>query len=77
MELLKKKQYDLIVCDDEMPRMNGEILLDNIRRMENYAEIPVVAMADKPLPKADAFVSKSDFTRDNLIQTLKRLLNDE
>lgn len=77
MELLKKKQYDLIVCDDEMPRMNGEILLDNIRRMENYTEIPVVAMADKPLPKADAFVSKSDFTRDNLIQTLKRLLNDE
>lgn len=77
MELLKKKQFDLIMCDDEMPRMNGEILLDNIRRMEKYTDVPVVAMADKPLAKADAFVSKSDFTRDNLIQILKRMLNDE
>ena len=77
MELLKKKQFDLIMCDDEMPRMNGEILLDNIRRMEKYSQVPVVAMSDKPLAKADAFISKSDFTRDNLIQILKRLLNDE
>lgn len=77
LELIKKKQFDLIVCDDDMPRMNGEIFLDNIRRMDNYAEVPVVAMSDQPLEKANAFVCKSDFTRDNLIHTLKRLLNDE
>jgi len=77
MDKIKKKQFDLILCDDEMPRMNGEILLDNIRRMDNYTSVPVVAMADKPLAKADAFVSKSDFTRDNLVSTLKRMLNDE
>ena len=77
MEKLKKKQFDLILCDDEMPRMNGDILLDNIRRMENYKSVPVVALADRPLGKADAFVSKSDFSRDQLIQTLKRMLDNE
>ena len=77
IELMKKKQFDLILCDDEMPRMNGEILLDNIRRMENYENVPVVAMSAKPISKADAFISKSDFKRDNLIQLLKRMLNDE
>ncbi|MBP5357878.1 MAG: response regulator [Treponema sp.] len=77
IEKMKEKQFDLILCDDEMPRMNGDILLDNIRRMENYKNVPVVAMADRPLAKADAFVSKSGFSRDTLIQTLKRSLDNE
>ena len=77
MEKIKQKQFDLILCDDEMPRMNGDILLDNIRRMDNYKTVPVVAMADRPLAKANAFVSKSDFSRDELIQTLKRMLDNE
>jgi CheY-like chemotaxis protein len=77
IEKIKQKQFDLILCDDEMPRMNGDILLDNIRRMENYKNVPVVAMAERPLAKADAFVSKSGFSRDTLIQTLKRSLDNE
>ena len=77
MEKLKQKQFDLILCDDEMPRMNGDILLDNIRRMDKYKTTPVVALADRTLVKADAFVSKSDFSRDYLIQTLKRMLDNE
>lgn len=77
MEKLKHKQFDLIVTDDVMPRMNGSILLDNIRRMENYKKVPVVVMADSPLENADAFVCKSDFSRDILIKTVKRMLKDE
>ena len=60
-----------------MPRMNGNLFLDNVRRMENYKNVPVVVMADKPLEKADAFVNKADFSRDFLITTLKRMLKDE
>ena len=77
MDKIKQKQFDIIICDDEMPRMNGDILLDNIRRMENYRMIPVVAVADKPLEKANAFVNKAEFSRNNLIKTLKRMLGDE
>ena len=74
IEKIKHKQFDLIICDDDMPRMNGEIFLDNIRRMENYSEVPVVAMADNNIEKADAFVNKAEFKRDILINTIRRLL---
>ena len=77
IEKMKHKQFDLILCDDDMPRMDGKIFLDNVRRMENYKNVPVVVMADTPLEKADAFVSKADFSREKLINTIKRMLKDE
>lgn len=76
MEKIKKKQFDVIICDDAMPRMNGATFLDNIRRMENYATVPVVALSDAPLEKADAFVSKADFTREVLIQKIDEVLHE-
>ena len=76
IEKLKENQYDLILCDDKMPRMNGEILLDNIRRMENYAKVPVIAISNTGIPKADVYINKSDFKRDNLIQIIKELLHE-
>ena len=76
MEKIKENQYDLILCDDKMPRMNGEILLDNIRRIENYKTIPVIAVSNDPIPKTDKFICKSDFKRDNLIQIIKELLDE-
>ncbi len=77
LELIKEKHFDLIICDDDMPRMNGEILLDNIRRLENYKNVPVVAISERPLQKADAFVCKSDFNRNTLVKILKRMLDNE
>ncbi|MBP5520567.1 MAG: response regulator [Treponema sp.] len=76
LEKIKENQYDLIVCDDIMPRMNGEILLDNIRRMDSYIQVPVIAVSNTPIPKADFFISKSDFKRDNLIQKIKELVHE-
>ena len=74
IEMLKSKQFDLIVTDDEMPRMDGEIFLDNVRRMENYAKVSVIAVSNREIPKADVFIAKSDFKRDNLIQKIKEVL---
>ena len=76
MEKIKVNQFDLIICDDKMPRMNGEIFLDNVRRLENYKKVPVIALSNSPIPKADIFISKSDFKRDILIQKIKELLNE-
>ena len=70
MAKVKETQFDLILCDDDMPRMNGELFLDNVRRMENYAKIPVIAVSNKNILKSDAFISKSDFKRDTLIQKI-------
>ncbi len=76
MDKIKTNQYDLILCDDKMPRMNGEILLDNLRRIENYAKVPIVAISNAPIAKADVFISKSDFKRDALVQIIKELLHE-
>lgn len=77
MAKIKETQFDLILSDDDMPRMNGEILLDNLRRMENYVNIPVIAVSNTNIPKSDAFISKSDFKRDTLIEKIKEFFNGE
>ena len=76
MEKIRKKQFDLILSDDAMPRMNGDIFLENIRRMENYAKVPVIAISENPLKDADAFVCKADFSREELIQKINEVLHE-
>ena len=38
LEKAKENHYDLILTDHEMPRMTGLVLLDNLRRLEQYKE---------------------------------------
>ena len=73
MAKIKETQFDLILCDDDMPRMNGELFLDNVRRMENYKNIPVIAVSNKDIAKSTAFISKADFKRDALIKKINEL----
>lgn len=85
LEILRIKHVDLIVTDIEMPRMNGNILLENLRRSEEYAKIPVVVVSgaydkearDKFLSAgAQDFIVKSDFQRGNLLLSAKGLLGE-
>ncbi|MCQ2580264.1 MAG: response regulator, partial [Treponemataceae bacterium] len=80
LEQMKKKQFDLIISDMEMPRMDGEVFLDNIRRQVNYQRTPVIIVSsvqDEAVHErfraagASAFIVKSDFKRGNLIATIK------
>ena len=86
LEKAKAKQYDLILTDREMPRMTGTVLLDNLRRMEQYKDIPVVivsadqsqtAMQEYEQLKASAVISKGDFKRGNLINVIKGLVGGD
>ena len=76
IEKIKEIYFDLILCDDDMPRMNGELFLDNVRRMEKTKNTPVIAVSEKPIEKANAFMCKSDFDRDILIKKIKELLHE-
>ncbi|MBR1911291.1 MAG: response regulator [Treponema sp.] len=85
LEKIKAKQYDLILSDKDMPRMNGLVLLDNIRHLENYASIPVIIVSADQSPEtintfkkagANAFIAKADFKRGNLINVIKELLHE-
>ncbi len=85
IEKIKSKQYDLILSDKDMPRMNGLVLLENLRLMENYKKIPVVVVsADKSPETAEAFkkagvnaiIQKTDFKRGNLLSVVEELLHE-
>ncbi len=82
---LKLKHYDLVVSDKDMPRMNGLVLVDNLRLMENYTNTPVIIIsADNAEEKkaafekagANSFISKEDFKRGTLIMKVKELLHE-
>ena len=85
LEKAKEKHYDLIIADHEMPRMTGLVLLDNLRRLEQYKETPVVVVsADKNRQtieeferlKAGAIIAKGDFKRGNLLNVINELLGE-
>lgn len=85
LEKAKQKHYDLILTDHEMPRMTGLVLLDNLRRLEQYKEIPVIAVsADQSRQvveefqrlKAGSIISKGDFKRGKLLNVINELLGE-
>ena len=83
LEKLKSTPIDAIITDINMPRMDGIMLLNNVRRMEQYADTPVIIVSGAYDPKAkeqflsagaQAFIVKSDFQRGNLLQAVKEFL---
>ena len=86
LEKAKAKYYDLILADQEMPRMTGLVLLDNLRRLDQYKETPVIVVSTDQSRqtieefqrlKAGAIIAKSEFKRGNLLEAIKELLGDE
>ena len=85
LEKAKEKHYDLILSDHEMPRMTGLVLLDNLRRLEQYKEIPfVVVTTDQSRQlveefqrlNAGAIIAKSEFKRGKLLNVIQELLGE-
>ncbi len=85
LEKAKAKQYDLVMTDKDMPRMTGLVLLDNLRRMEQYKEVPVILVSADQSQKthdeftqlgASAIITKADFERSKLIGTIKELIGE-
>ena len=85
LEKAKAGHYDLILADNEMPRMTGLVLLDNLRRMEQYRDVPVVVVsADQSRQtveefqrlRAGAIISKGEFKRGKLLASINELLGE-
>ena len=76
-------QYDLIVSDIEMPRMDGFELCRTLKKNEGYRDIPFVMVTalQKEEDKrrgidvgAAAYIIKSAFDQTNLLDTIERLI---
>ena len=85
LEKMKQHKFDLVVTDVRMPRMDGFVLLHNMRHKDELKNIPVIMVSSvfesDTLDKAknlgaQGYIVKSDFERESLTTKVKELLHD-
>ena len=82
-EILQAEPCDLLVSDVNMPRMDGLELTAKLRSDARFRDFPVVLVTSLDSPQdhargveagADAYIVKSAFSRDGLLQAVQRLV---
>ena len=85
LEKMKQYKFDLVVTDVKMPRMDGFVLLHNMRHKDELKDIPVIMVSsvfeEDTLQKvknlgAQGYIVKSHFERESLTAKVKELLNE-
>ncbi|MDK9706080.1 MAG: response regulator [Desulforhopalus sp.] len=79
---LNNRDFDLVVSDVEMPRMNGFELTTKIRADNKFSEMPVILVTALESREdrergidcgANAYIVKSSFDQSNLLEVIGRL----
>ena len=82
-EKLSRGEYDLVITDVEMPRLDGFGLTKRMRSDKKCGAIPVILVTSLATNEhrehgvaagADAYIVKGDFDQDELIRSVRRLL---
>jgi two-component system chemotaxis sensor kinase CheA len=82
-QFFQNENFDLVVSDIEMPRMNGFELTSKIRENKRHADLPIILVTaletadDKQRGMevgANAYIIKGSFEKNNLIETIQRLI---
>jgi two-component system chemotaxis sensor kinase CheA len=82
LEHLKEYDFDLVVSDVDMPRMNGFLLTEKIRADTRLARLPIVLVTSLDLPEdqqhsvrvgADAYIIKNSFKKDLFLRVIHDL----
>ncbi|MGB4073933.1 hybrid sensor histidine kinase/response regulator [Pseudomonas sp.] len=80
---LKQGQFDLLVSDVEMPRLDGFTLTNRVRADRELESLPVVLVTALHSPEdrargleagANAYLVKSGFEQDSLLDAIRRLI---
>lgn len=83
LERASQEMFDLVITDVLMPRMDGFELVSGLRKNKLYKDVPIIIVttresdADKRrglTAGADAYLLKSEFTGEGLLDTIERLL---
>ena len=84
IEVLTKSNFDLVISDVEMPRMNGFELCKNLRERTEFRELPFIFVTtlSKEEEKrkgieagAQAYIVKGSFDQTVLLRTIKQLID--
>ncbi len=83
-QALSDEPFDLMLCDVEMPRMNGLELTKRLRQDQNLSDLPIVLLTSLGSKEdrergvqagANAyFVKSSGFDQSSLLGVIKRLV---
>lgn len=80
---IRENEYDVVISDVDMPRMNGFDMTASIRADANIKQMPVIMVTslnrDEDLQKgrdagANDYIIKSNFTQSNLVEIIGNLL---
>jgi two-component system, chemotaxis family, sensor kinase CheA len=80
---LMEDEFDLVITDVEMPRMNGFDLCAKIRADKKYADLPVMLVTSLESREdrekgvdvgANAYITKGSFDQTTLLETARRLM---
>lgn len=78
-----QERFDLVISDILMPRMDGFELTSRLKKDPVYKDIPVIIVTTRESEDdkrrglesgADAYLLKSEFTSDTLLDTIERLI---
>ena len=81
--MLAQNDFDVIISDVEMPKMNGLELTSRIKGSERYQDLPVILLTSLGKPEqreaglrvgADAYLVKSRFDQSELLQTIQSVV---
>ena len=81
--MLTQSDFDVIISDVEMPKMNGLELTSRIKGSERYQDLPVILLTSLGKPEqreaglrvgADAYLIKSRFDQSELLQTIQSVV---
>ena len=81
--VIERGDIALVVSDVEMPHLDGIGLCERIRASPRSASLPVILVTSLDQPEhrargleagADAYVTKSGFDQDTLLETVRQLL---
>ncbi len=80
---LQTRPFDAVVSDIQMPNLDGLGLTQRIRQHKEYSELPIILVTTLASEEdkrrgaeagANAYITKSSFNQDVLLETLKRLI---
>jgi len=83
--MVQKSDFDLIISDIDMPRMNGIQFVSTVRSDKKYRDIPIIIISYKDREEdkikglkagADHYLTKSSFHDKNFITTVRDLVGD-
>jgi len=81
--LLRERDFDLVVTDIDMPRLDGIGLIRSIRQELRHKRMPIIVMSYRASTEerqrglsagADVYMIKADYDDQSLLETAQRLL---